>query len=258
MRFTSNYLLRRATAACGAPTVDAPLIPLALDEPDRPPSRKRSQCDGDEEADVEGRNEDRSVFNSQEHLDEDDEDDKDYVSGQDSDDDIDYDSDTADEDLDSDDASEYSDTSDDEGPGVPACAPMDVPVPAINASLLASLVEDEYDKLMCGPAAKFEITQDHRDTVPLQDLDLALGPCCSYKCQHFQLADSGAGRTIRLGCWNDALMAHVAVTMEYARFCIACGHAPYSTRTACCDDWSRRPTAVDCGLVVFGVRRRRR
>ncbi|KAJ3362017.1 hypothetical protein GGF32_006759 [Allomyces javanicus] len=188
---------------------------------------------------------------------EDDEDDKDSVSGQDSDDDIDYDSNLADEDQDgdmSDDASDFSDTSNDADPGVSARAPKDVLVPEIDAIVLAQIAKNDYGKLMCGATAKFDITQSRRDTVPPQDLDHVLGPTSTL--EHIQLAATGIG-TARSGAWDAALMARVGVTMEYARFCIACGHAPYSARTAYCDDWSRQPTSADCGLVVFGVRRRR-
>ncbi|KAJ3357079.1 hypothetical protein GGF32_001202 [Allomyces javanicus] len=181
-------VMARANANVVVPNqsgADAPLIKPVLVEPDRPevvrlvPSRKRRHSDGDEEADVEGRNEDRSVFNNQGHLDEDDKDDKEYVSGQDSDDDIDYDSDSADEDQDgdmSDDASDFSDTSNDADPDVSARAPKDVLVPKIDATVLAQLAKNDYGKLMCGPAAKFDITQNRRDTVPLRDLDVALRP----------------------------------------------------------------------------------
>ncbi|KAJ3352654.1 hypothetical protein GGF32_003610 [Allomyces javanicus] len=129
-----------------------------------------------------------------------------------------------------------------------------VPVRAIDAAVLKQLAKDDYGQLMCTATSKFEITQDRRETVLLRDFDADLNYC------RYSKTRSARGKRACLdptGTWNNALMASLGVTRQYARYCVLCGHAPYSTRTPCCDDWSHRPGTVNRDWVVFGVPRRR-
>ncbi|KAJ3347759.1 hypothetical protein GGF32_006585 [Allomyces javanicus] len=113
-----------------------------------------------------------------------------------------------------------------------------VPVRPIDATVLAHLALTDLGQLF---TSEYEITQDSKDSVPLREIRTALG------------RDKGNGQLP----WDSVLMASIGITKERARFCTACGHAPYTVRTRCCDAWTKgRTSGWISGVVVFGVRRR--
>ncbi|KAJ3350159.1 hypothetical protein GGF32_005020 [Allomyces javanicus] len=112
-----------------------------------------------------------------------------------------------------------------------ALLPFDPLTPALRAQLAA----DPYGRGMLG--TPFILTRTRRDAVPLQTLRTALG-----------LPAMGAGPA-----WNNHLMLQAGVTKQNERYCISCGHAPYSAGHVCCEKWE--VGAFRKGSVVFGLRR---
>ncbi|KNE73203.1 hypothetical protein AMAG_17392 [Allomyces macrogynus ATCC 38327] len=110
-----------------------------------------------------------------------------------------------------------------------------LPFDPLTPTLRAQLANDPYGRGMLG--TPFILTRARRDAVPLQVLRTALG-----------LPTMGAGPA-----WNNHLMLQAGVTKQNERYCVSCGHAPYSTGHVCCDAWE--VGAFRKGTVVFGLRR---
>ncbi|KAJ3352652.1 hypothetical protein GGF32_003608 [Allomyces javanicus] len=114
-----------------------------------------------------------------------------------------------------------------------------VPVRPIDATVLAHLALTDLGRLFT--SGEYEITQNPKDTVPLREIRTALG------------RDKGNGQV----SWDPVFMASIGITKDRAGFCKACGHAPYTVRTQCCNAWiEERKSGCISGAVVFGVRRR--
>ncbi|KNE73214.1 hypothetical protein AMAG_17403 [Allomyces macrogynus ATCC 38327] len=112
------------------------------------------------------------------------------------------------------------------------------PIP-IDAAVLVRLARDDFGKLISSPNSVYTISQDRNDTVPLREIRAALGRKIDGRIP-----------------WDNEFLESIGVTKERMRFCTACGHAPYTVRTRCCDGWTEKGGVIS-GVVVFGVRRRR-